>query len=233
MPPYPVRRSAPRRRRCPADRTAADDIQRLRVARFGDEELRAAAGAVDPLRLDARQHRHRLGGGGRLVQQRGVRDFHPRQIADHRLEVEERFQAALRNLRLIRGVRRVPAGVLENVAENHTRRDAVVIAETEKRSEQLVARGRAPQFAEELVLALAAGQVQRLLEADARRDRLVDQRVERRGADGAQHGVAFVRVGSDVAGLERFESECHRPDAVGIREWGLGIRTITVYLISA
>ena len=75
------------------------------------------------------------------------------------------------------------------------------------RSEQLVARGDAPQFAQELVLALAVGQVQRLLQADARRNRLVDQRVERRGADGLQHRVAFVGVGSDVAGLKRLEIE--------------------------
>jgi hypothetical protein len=60
-----------------------------------------------------------------------------------------------------------------------------------------------------VVLALALREVQRRLEPDARRDRFVHQRVERRRADGLEHVGRFFRVWSDVAGLERFEVKNH------------------------
>ncbi len=148
------------------------------------------------------EHRHRLACRRRFVEERGVRDFHPRQIAHHGLEVEERFETALRNLRLIGRVRRVPAGILEHVAEDDTRRDGVVVAEADERPEHLIARRRAAQIAKELVLADAVGQVERFLQADARRDGFVDQRVERGRTDDLQHLVAFSFVGSDMAGLK-------------------------------
>ena len=44
--------------------------------------------------------------------------------------------------------------------------------------------------------------LERLPQADARRYRLIDERVERRRADDLQHVVAFSFVGSDVAGLK-------------------------------
>ena len=61
------------------------------------------------LRLQPVEHRHRLGGGGALVEQRGGRDVHAGQVLDHRLEVQQRLEPALRDLRLVRRVGRVPA----------------------------------------------------------------------------------------------------------------------------
>ncbi len=58
-------------------------IDRLREARVRDEELRRTTTVLDPTRLHAMQHRHRLGGGGRLVEQRRVRDLHPGQVGHH------------------------------------------------------------------------------------------------------------------------------------------------------
>ena len=52
----------------------------------------------------------RAGESVRFVQHRGVRDAHAGQIRDHLLEVQNGFQAALRNLRLVRRVGRVRAG---------------------------------------------------------------------------------------------------------------------------
>ena len=49
----------------------------------------------------------------------------------------------------------------------------------------------------------AAGRFSVLCEADAGRDRLIDQRVERRHADDAEHRVLFVAIGPDVPVLER------------------------------
>ena len=43
------------------------------------------------------QQRHRFRRSGGLIQQRGVRDLHPRQIRDQRLEIQERFETTLRD----------------------------------------------------------------------------------------------------------------------------------------
>ena len=120
----------------------------------------------------------------------------------HRLEREQRFEAALRDFRLVRRIRRVPAGILQDVAHDHARRDAVVVAEAEERPEDLVARRGLPQLAKELLLAQPSGRSSGVAQPDARGNRLVDQRVERRRADDLQHGVALVRVGSDMARLK-------------------------------
>ena len=68
-----------------APRSSAESTNRRR-------RTAGPAARVDPLRLHAMHHRHRLGGGGRLVEQRRVGDLHPRQIAHHRLEIEERLR---------------------------------------------------------------------------------------------------------------------------------------------
>ena len=99
----------------------AQHLDGLRKAGVGNEELRRAHRAVRPFR-DAVQHRHRLAGGGRFVEQRGVGDLHPGQIADHRLEIEQRFEPALGDLGLVgrtayhpgfsRTLRRMTLGVI-------------------------------------------------------------------------------------------------------------------------
>ena len=53
------------------------------------------------------------------------------QIRHHRLEIEQRLEPALRNLGLIRRVRRVPARVLEHVPRDDGRRDRVVVAQAD------------------------------------------------------------------------------------------------------
>ncbi len=54
--------------------------------------------------------RHRLGRGRALVEHRRVRRGEPGQVGDHGLEVEQRLEPSLADLRLIRRVRRVPGG---------------------------------------------------------------------------------------------------------------------------
>jgi hypothetical protein len=74
--------------------TRSDDVDRLRVTLVVDEEhvrrLVVAGLAVHPV-----EHRHRLGGGGGLVEQRRVRHVHRGEVAHHRLEVEQRVEAVL------------------------------------------------------------------------------------------------------------------------------------------
>ena len=89
-------------------------------------------------------HRHRFGGGGGFVEQRGVGDVERGQIGDHRLEIQQRFEAALGNFGLIRRVLRVPAGIFQNIALDDRRRDAIVIAHADERTENLVLRRRFP-----------------------------------------------------------------------------------------
>mmetsp|Transcript_49489 Transcript_49489/g.160372 ORF Transcript_49489/g.160372 Transcript_49489/m.160372 type:complete len:264 (-) Transcript_49489:293-1084(-) len=90
----------------------------------------SAGGSVD--------HGHRLGGGGRLVEQRRVAHLHRRQVRDHRLKVHQRLEPALRHLGLVGRVLRVPTRVLQHVAQDHRRRLAVVVPHPEHRAHHLV-----------------------------------------------------------------------------------------------
>ena len=76
-----------------------DHGDRLRMAACGDEErvlARLAAHGVG--------QRHGFGGGGALVEQRGVGNVQAGEVADHRLEVDEGFETALGDFGLVRGV---------------------------------------------------------------------------------------------------------------------------------
>ena len=71
--------------------------------------------------VTATAHVHGLGRGGRLVEQRGVGDRQAGQVGDHGLEVEQRLEPALGDLRLVGRVLGVPARVLQDVALDHRR----------------------------------------------------------------------------------------------------------------
>ncbi len=60
--------------------------------------------------------------------QRSIGNGQAGKVADHRLEVQQAFQAALGNLRLVRRVLRVPSRVFKNVAQDDARRMGIVIA---------------------------------------------------------------------------------------------------------
>jgi len=77
----------------------AHHVERLRMAGVGDEK--AVSGRID---ADGVEHGHRLGSGGRFVEQRGVGDVEAGQVRDHRLEIEQAFEPALGDLGLIRRV---------------------------------------------------------------------------------------------------------------------------------
>ena len=176
----------------------AHDFDRLRVT--GGRDQKHAAPVL--LGGDGRQrvkHVHRFGGGGRLVQQRRIRDRQAGQIGHHRLEVQQRFQAALRDLRLIRRVLRVPAGVLQDVALDDGGREAVRVAHAQEGFPHLVLGGEAAQLGQHLGLTGGRRQVQRAGEPDVLGDSLGDQRVQRRRAEGLQHLGFFSGVRTDVA----------------------------------
>ena len=135
-----------------ADRlgAGAHDVDRLRMA-VGRNEEHPARRLGEP-----QAERHRLRGRRALVEERRVGDRQTGEIADHGLEVEQRLEAPLRDLRLVRRVGGVPGGVLQHVAQDHRGRVAVVIAHADERLEHLVLFGDPPQRLDRLRLGAAA-----------------------------------------------------------------------------
>jgi hypothetical protein len=180
---------------------AAYDVNRLRKAAVGHEK-HALLPRRCLLRLQPVKHRHRFGRRGTLIEERCRRNVHARQVLDHGLEIQERLEPALGNLRLVRCVGCVPAGILEHVPQDHAGRHTVVIAHPDKRTRDRVALGDRGKAAEICVLAVGFGEIQRCRAADTRGNCLVDQRLERRHPDTPQHDVARRRIGTDVPGFK-------------------------------
>ncbi len=97
-------------------RTGAHHVQRLGMHVRRDEEAVGVFQFAHALR-----HRHRFRGGGGFIQQRGRGDIHTGQIQRHLLEVQQRFQTALGDFWLIRGISGVPARVFQHVTQDHRR----------------------------------------------------------------------------------------------------------------
>ena len=57
----------------------------------------------------------------------------PVKLADHGLEIQDRLQPPLRDLRLIRRIGRIPAGIFQHIALDHRRGDGAVIAQPDQR----------------------------------------------------------------------------------------------------
>ncbi len=112
----------------------ADHLDRLRMAVAGDDE--DVALALRRLRLASVIA---SAAAVRLVEQRGVGDLHAGEIRDHRLEVDQRFHPALRDLGLVRRVGGVPGGVLEDVAQDDLGRHGAVVALTDEAAVDAVA----------------------------------------------------------------------------------------------
>ena len=113
-----------------------EDGDGLGVAVAVDEEGGAERGLGGAL-----GHGHGFGGGGGLVEQGGVGDVEAGEVADHGLEVDEGFEAALGDLGLVGGVGGVPGGVLEDVALDDGGDDGAVVALADERGEDLVLGG--------------------------------------------------------------------------------------------
>lgn len=132
-------------------------------------------------------HRHRLGRGGALVQQRRVGDLHRCQVADHRLEVEQCLQPALRDFRLIGCVGGVPAWVLQHIPLDYGRRVRAVIAHADQRFFACVLRRQRAQLGDHRRLVDRRRQVQRLVGADRGWHGLRRQLIQRGRSHFVQH----------------------------------------------
>ena len=168
--------------------------QRLRMT-VGIDEERLGPGLARPLR-----HRHRLGGSGRLVEQRGIGKLQAGEVLDHMLEVEQRLEAALADLGLIRRVGRVPARIFQHVAQDHRWRVGAVVAHSDHRGQDTVARRVVLQRRERLVLVDRGRQRQWAFGSDQVRRGLVDQPFERIDANLTEHLLDLGVVRTNVAG---------------------------------
>ncbi len=134
--------------------------------------------AVSPLQLaDTFGHRHRFGSGGGFVQQGGRGDIQSGQIQRHLLEVEQRFQTALRNFRLIRGVGGVPARIFQHVALDNRRQLHRGIAHANIRLKALVEAGNRLQLRQRGVFGSGLAHLRRGGKLNVFRHDLADQGV--------------------------------------------------------
>ena len=93
-----------------------------------------------------------FGDRGRLVEQRSGRHRQAGQLGHQRLEVEQHFQPALADLGLVGRVGGVPGRVLEQVALDHRRHAAAVIALADEALQHVVAAHLLRQLGERLRL---------------------------------------------------------------------------------
>ena len=144
----------------------------LRQAGVGDKE------AVAAVLGDAVAHVHGLRRRRGLVEQRGVGAGEAGEVHHHGLEVEQRFQSALRDFRLIGRIGGVPTWILQDVALDDGRRDRVVVAEADHGARDAVAPSKLCQRRQHVSLGAAFRKVFRNRSADRFRHSGIHERVE-------------------------------------------------------
>ena len=174
----------------------ADHGDHLRMAPGIDEEGRRLAAFC--IGCGAMHQRHGLARGGRLVEQRGIGDRHSGEVADHRLEIHDRFHPPLADLGLIGRVGGVPGSILENVALDHGRRIRGVIPLPDEALEQFVFGGDRFEFVEGRRLRERQGEPHRVVPGDARRHDLLDERGARRSTNDIEHAGLVGRADADM-----------------------------------
>ena len=98
--------------------------------------------------------RHGFRHRSRLIQERRIGNRQAGQIRHHGLEIHQGFQAPLRDFRLIGRVGRVPAGIFQDVAQDHRRRQRAMIAKPDQGFDiGAVLLGQGAQFGNRLGLA--------------------------------------------------------------------------------
>ncbi len=148
--------------------------------------------------VEAVDHAHGLGGGSRLVKQRGIGDRHAGEVADHMLEDQQGFEAPLGDFRLIGRVLGVPAGIFKDIAQDDGRGDGVVKAQSDIGTEHPVPGRQFLQVLQQLIFADRGLLIEGFFETDAGGDGLVDERVQGVYADLRQHIAFFGFIRPDM-----------------------------------
>ena len=175
-----------------------EDGQGLRQ-RTAVEDHAGAAG----LAVGAAHHQDGLGHGGGLVQQGRIGDIHAGQVDHGVLEGQQQLQAALGDLRLVRGVRGVETRVLQDVAPDRGGSDRVEVPLADHLAHHGVLGGDLAHGRKRRGLVAGLGQVQGVAESDALGDGAINELIETVHAHGAEHGGDVFGVGADVTGQER------------------------------
>ena len=129
-------------------------------------------------------------------------DFHAGQVHDHLLEVHARFQPALADLGLIGGIRGIPAGVFQDIAEDDAGHLGAVIAHADHRDENPVPFRQAPQVRQSAAFGLVGADVEGFVIDDAFGHHRFDQLVERLQAEEFEHFGDLFFTGTDMAADE-------------------------------
>ena len=146
-------------------------------------------------------HGHRFGGSGGFIQQRGIGDRQPGELADQRLEIEQGLQPALGNLRLIRGVGGVPSRVLQHLTLDQSGGDRAVIPQADQGAHHAVGLGELLQFRQRLGFIGAGGKhlLRGLGIQDVLRHHSPHKRLEIGKAELGEHGLNRRIARPDVA----------------------------------
>ncbi len=174
----------------------AHDVDRLGEHVVGDREKTRSA-----LRR-AQAERHRLGRRGRFVEHRSIGDGHAGEVGHHRLEIDERFQPPLRDLRLVGRIGGVPGRVLEDVAKDDAGCVGLVITLADVRLEHEILLGDAAKACERLALGSRRADVHGAAAAYRLRHDRVDEIRARGEAQRGDHRCLLGGIGADVATLE-------------------------------
>ncbi len=176
---------------------SAQHVQRLRMAMGRGEEFLAAL-----VLAQAFAEGHGFGGGGRFIQQRSIGDRQAGQVADQRLEVQQRLKTTLGNFWLVRRVSGVPGWVFQQVAQNWRRRVGVVVALADESLEQLVLARNGLDVGQCVSFALPGRQTQHAGALDGFGDDTGAQRFQRVETQDGEHGFFVVGARPDVTGDE-------------------------------
>ena len=155
----------------------------------------------------AEAERHRFRRGRAFIEQRRISDFQPGEIDHHRLVVQQRFESSLRDLRLIRRVRRIPSRILHDVAQDHVRCVRAVVAHADKRPVHGVARPDRFQRSEHVGFSTRRARVERPAEANAFRHDRVDEGFQVGIAERGEHRLLFGGTRTDMARNERIDRD--------------------------
>ncbi len=142
--------------------------------------------------------RHGLHGRGRLVQQGRPGHRQRGQVLDEGLEGEQRLEPPLRDLRLVRGVGRVPGRVLQDVTADDRRGVRAVIAQPDHGAGNGVPGGQTAQLGERFRLGQRGRQAQRPRVADPRGQGRLGQLAQRGVAGRREHPLLLIRGWPDV-----------------------------------
>ena len=135
---------------------------------------------------------------GCLIQQRGVSNLQAGQLHHGVLEVQQSFQATLRNLSLVGSVGSVETGVLQNIAAQNSGGHSVVVTGANHLCQDLILSGVAGNLRKSFMLRQRGRKLQLAVEANLRGDDSVHQRIQGRISQGFEHLLCVCGTGAEM-----------------------------------